>query len=112
VLETINHKLVTEVAKMSAASVMMLASSPSRVTALEMSEGSQGIQVTWAPAVEEDVSEYLVAFGPDEDPLRNVQRTDKTVLFITGGVPEIVSVKAVNDREMEGWDWARIRLRQ
>ena len=50
VLETINHKLVTEVAKMSAASVMLLASSPSRI------QGSGGVKcwrggsrVSWTP---------------------------------------------------------------
>jgi Tol biopolymer transport system component len=112
VLETINHKLVTEVARMTTASVMMLASSPSRVTGLEASEvsGGQGIQVTWTPSVETDVREYLVAFGPEDDPIRSVQRTDHTALVITGGAPDVLWVKAVNDRGMEGWDWARIRL--
>jgi hypothetical protein len=113
VLETINHRLVTEVAKMSTASVMLLASSPSRVTGLEASEtaGGQGIQVSWTPAVETDVTEYLVATGPEDDPLRNVTRTGETNLLISGEVPAVLSVKAVNERGMEGWDWARIRLR-
>ncbi len=113
VLETINHKLVTEVAKMSTASVMMLASSPSRVAGLEASQTpeGQGVRVSWTPAVETDVTEYLVAIGPEGDPLRDVSRTDKTTLWITGGLPEFVSVKAVNDRGIEGWDWARIKLR-
>jgi Tol biopolymer transport system component len=114
VLETINHKLVTEVARMTTASAMLLASSPSRVIGLEASEaaGGQGVQVTWTPAVEADVTGYLVAFGPENDPLQHVERTDKTDLFVSGGAPEVVSVKAVNDRGMEGWDWARIQLRR
>lgn len=113
VLETINHMLVTEVAKMSTASIMLLASSPSRLTGLEASEaaGGQGIQVSWTPAPEADVTEYLVATGPEDDPLRNVIRTEETNLFISGGTPAVLSVKAVNERGMEGWDWVRIRLR-
>jgi hypothetical protein len=113
VLETINHKLVTEVAKMSTASVMMLASSPSRVTGLQVSDagGGQGIRVSWTPAVEADVTEYLVATGPEDDPLRDVTRTRETSLVISGEAPAVLSVKAVNERGMEGWDWARIKLR-
>ena len=113
VLETINHKLVTEVAKMSTASIMMLASSPSRVQGLEASDAAEGegIHVNWTPAVETDVTEYLVATGPEDDPFRNVTRTDKTNMVISGPVPVVLSVKAVNGKGMEGWDWAQIRLR-
>ena len=44
VLETINHKLVTEVAKMSTASVMLLASTPSRLGGLG-GEGRGSVEV-------------------------------------------------------------------
>jgi hypothetical protein len=113
VLETINHRLVTEVAKMSTASIMLLASSPSRITGLQASQATdgQGVQVAWDAAVETDVTEYMVAFGPEDEPLRKVERTDKTELVIPGGLPEVLSVKAVNHRGMGGWDWARIRRR-
>jgi hypothetical protein len=113
VLETINHKLVTEVAKMSTASVMMLASSPSRVQGLEASHDPEreGFYLTWTPAVETDVTEYLVATGPEDDPFRNVIRTAETNLFLSGQAPTVLSVKAVNEKGMEGWDWAQTRIR-
>jgi hypothetical protein len=119
VLETINHKLVTEVAKMTTASIMMLASSPSRIEGVAASEvPGEGMRVSWQPSVEADVVEYLVAVGPEHDPTRAVIRRDEPFLFIgSRGVPfqagpTVISVKAVNDRGMEGWDWARIRLRE
>jgi hypothetical protein len=61
--------------------------------------------------VEADVTEYLVATGPEDDPLRNVTRTSEANLVISGGAPAVLSVKGVNKRGMEGWDWARIKLR-
>jgi Tol biopolymer transport system component len=110
VLETINHQLVTEVSKMSTASVMLLASSPSRIKDLTASAGSGGgAVVTWTPGVEADISGYLVAYGPEEDPLQTVLRVDEP-RAVLDGMPATLSVKAVNERGMKGWDWARITL--
>jgi len=109
VLETINHKLVTEVAKMSAASVMLLASSPSRIQGMEVTRAGRGALITWTPGVEADISGYLVAYGSEEDPMETVVRVEEPRAVLEG-MPAIVSVKAVNEKGMEGWDWARIRL--
>jgi len=111
VLETINHKLVTEVSRMSTASVMLLASCPSRLGGLEAIDGGGSLEVKWTEAVEADVTGYRVAFGPEEDPLRAVMEVDEpevTLADLPAGT--VVSVKAVNRKGMEGWDWARIRV--
>ena len=66
VLETINHQLVTEVAKTTAATLMLLASSPSR---LAEPEGGQLHQhgtatLSWTAGPEKGVTGYIVAWGP------------------------------------------------
>ena len=52
-LETINHQLVTEVAKTTAASVVLLASSPSRIDGLEVTLFKNGTAaIAWKPSPE------------------------------------------------------------
>jgi len=111
VLETINHKLVTEVSKMSTASVMLLASSPSRLGGLEAIKRGGSVEVRWTPAVESDVTAYHVAFGPEEDPLQHVVEVTGPEATL-GDLPvgTVISVKAINTRGMEGWDWAQNRV--
>ena len=108
VLETVNHQLVTEVAKVTTASMMLMASSPSRLKGLEVSRVGGEVRVDWVPAVETDVKEYLVAWGPEGDPFQNT-RTVREPQAALGNLSAgtVVSVKAVNDRRMAGWDWAR-----
>jgi hypothetical protein len=112
VLETVNHQLVAEVAKVTMASAVLLASSPSRLTGLSAEAGESGaVTVRWDPAVESDVTHYLVVFGPPGD-------TEAATLEVT--VPEVtledvgpgtrIAVKAVNRRGLEGWDWARLEI--
>src|SRR4029450_8638465 len=48
-LEGINHQLIVEVAKTTAATVMLLASSPSRIAGLEATAGAGGAALTWSP---------------------------------------------------------------
>ena len=49
--------------------------------------------------MESDIAGYLVAYGPEEDPLENVVRVEgpRSIWRVH---PRIVSVKAVNER---GW---------
>ena len=113
VLETINHKLVTEVSKMSTASIMLLASVPSRLEGLEASRRGGSVDVTWTPAVEADVTGYRVAYGPQEDPFQTVvEVTHPEVTLENLPAGTVLSVKAVNERGMEGWDWARVRVEE
>ncbi len=109
-LETINHQLVAEVAKTTAATIMLLASSPSRLTDVKVDSFSGGTAtLSWKPAVEKGITGYLVSRGPvgasDAQPVRVTQPS----ITLTGVRPgTMVSVKAVNARGLEGWDWASI----
>jgi hypothetical protein len=112
VLETINHQLVTEVARTTAATVMLLASSPSRLTNLEatMIQGTMAA-VSWTPSPEAGVGTYIVAYGPPERPESQQIRVNKpaaTLNNVSAGM--VVSVKAINARGLEGWDWARTTI--
>ena len=107
-LDTINQTQVTETAKVTAATLMYLASSPSRLNNLKATRAGSGVTVTWDPSVETGIRSYIVAYGPAEDPLR----TRVTVTTPTATLPAVpagtrIAVKAVNGRGLEGWDWAR-----
>ncbi len=108
-LETVNHQLVAEVARVTTASVMLLASSPSRVGGVVAVRRGASLEVSWTPAVEADIASYRVGWGPEEDPLATVVTVPEPRATLEG-VPAgaTVSVKAVNRRGMEGWDWARV----
>ena len=68
-LEGINHQLVTEVAKTTAATLMLLASSPSRIADLT-GDGRAGRRggLSWTPSPETGVTGYLVTWGPADNP--------------------------------------------
>ena len=104
VLETINHHLLAEVSRTAVATIMLMASSPSRLAGLE----AKGTAASWAPAVEKGVVRYLVRWGPAEDPMRYSAAVTGTRATLAGAKPGwSVAVKAVNARGLEGWDWAR-----
>ncbi len=108
-LDTINQRQVTETAKVTAATLIYLASSPSRLKDVQAARGPAGVEVTWTPSPETGVKRYIVAYGPAADPMR----TRLTVAAPRAGLPQLpagthVAVKAVNGRGLEGWDWARI----
>jgi len=107
VLETVSHQLLAEVTKTTVASVMLLASSPSRLTSVEAVRRGETVDVEWAPAVEADVTEYVVSYGPPEDPFRSsVTVAEPRVTLRRVGPGDRIGVKAVNRRGMQGWDWA------
>lgn len=104
VLETINHRQLAETSKTTIATIMLMASSPSRLTALT----AQGKVVSWNAGVEKGIVRYLVRYGPAEDPMRH----SLTVTSPRATIPTLqagwhVAVKAVNAAGLEGWDWAR-----
>lgn len=108
VLETINHQLLTEVSKTTVATIMLMASSPSRLTELK----AENTTASWARAVEKGAMKYLVRWGPAEDPMKFSATVTTTRATLTGAKPGWkVAVKAVNARGMEGWDWARTEVR-
>jgi hypothetical protein len=113
VLETINQELVTETTRTTVATVVLLASSPSRLTGLAVAlRAGRGAELRWDASPEKGVRSYRVAYGPAEDPLRTVvtvARPSVRLADVPAGT--VVSVKAVNARGLEGWDWARVIVR-
>ena len=112
VLETINHELVTETTKANIATLIYLASSPSRLNGLQAKLSGGSADVTWTPAVEKDVTEYVVSYGPASDPMRKTVRVkDPRVRLTDVPAGTLVAVKAINGRGLEGWDYARATVR-
>ena len=113
VLDTINHRQVTEVAKTTAATIMLLASSPSPLKGLTADRQRDGsARVSWTPAPEKDVTGYAVSWGPATNPgarQLTVPKTESTIYGVAAGT--VIAVKAVNTRGLEGWDWARVEIR-
>ena len=111
-LDTINHELVTEVAKTTAATLMLMTSSPSRINDLKVDKYQNGIAtLSWTPSPETGVTSYIVAYGPAANP--EVQQVTVKTPAATVKVPAgtTVSVKAVNAKGLEGWDWAKVVIK-
>jgi hypothetical protein len=54
------------------------------------------------------VRSYIVAYGAAQAPFKNRMSVLKPELILAGIEPgTIVSVKAVNAKGLEGWDWAK-----
>jgi hypothetical protein len=112
VLETINHELVTETTKANIATMMYLASSPSRLNGLKATMSGGATDVSWAPSVEKDVTEYIVTYGPANDPTRKTVRIKQPQTRLTDAPAGTqIAVKAINSRGLEGWDFARTTVK-
>ncbi len=112
-LEGINHQLVTEVAKTTTATLMLLASSPSRIKDLKVDSLAHGTAaLSWTPSPEKGVTGYVVASGAADKPEARQVRVTKPFVTMPGVSPGmVVSVKAVTANGLEGWDWARVTVR-
>jgi len=114
VLETVNHQLVTEVAKFNAAAVMLLASSPSPVKGLKVVKaGVDGAELSWTPNPEKAISHYVVNWGPEGKAPGGSRKVREPRVVIKGfkagaGEKWRVSVKAVNVRGLASWDEAKV----
>ena len=108
-LETINHQQVVETGKATAATLMMLASGPSRLKDLKL-EGYDGsmAELSWTASPEKGVRSYLVSYAGAKQPIK-VSAPRITLKNVQPGT--VVSVKAVNARGLEGWDWSRITIK-
>lgn len=108
-LEFENHQLIMETSKTTVATLMLLASSPSRLTNLKVDSYTGAVgSLSWTPSPEHGIASYIVAYGPPADPLRHtvtVTQAQVTLPQLVAGTS--VSVKAVNARGLEGWDWAK-----
>jgi len=112
-LEGINHQLVTEVSKTTAATLMLLASSPSRLKDLKVDSFSNTTAtLSWTPSPEKGITGYVVAYGPASKPESRQMRVVKPAATLTGiAAGTVVLVKAINAKGLEGWDWARATLK-
>jgi hypothetical protein len=114
-VRTIDMQLVAEGAKTTAATVMLMASSPAPVKELrvERRAGARA-ELAWAASPENDVVSYTVVYGPAGDAEAN------TVTVQTAAGPRVtlenapagtaVRVRANNREGLHGWGWARVTL--
>ena len=108
VLETIDQQLVAEVAKTSAASLMLMASSPSRLPNVTVTRSRRSVDVSWSPAAEASITGYEVAYGPPDNPFaKTVTVTEPRVSLADAATNAEVRVRAVSSGGTRGWDWQR-----
>ncbi len=111
-IETVNVRQILETAKVTAATVVYLASSPSRLKDLTATRTATGIDVAWTPSPEAGVKSYVVAYGPAGDPLKTrVQVATTTFRLPALPAGSQIAVKAINARGLDGWDWARTTVK-
>jgi DNA-binding beta-propeller fold protein YncE len=110
-LETITHQLVAEVAKTTVATLMQLTNVPSRPANVQVTRRGAALEVRWDALPEQDISEYIVEFGPVGAPARGTVRAREPRAVLQGVVAgEEVRVSAVNTRGAPAWDRARIHI--
>jgi hypothetical protein len=103
VLETVNQRLVAEVSRTTAASIMRMAAGPSRLAGVQATPGRDGtVEVTWTPAAERGVTGYVVSWGARRMAVKEPRATLRDV-----PADAVIGVKAVTEGGLEGWDWAR-----
>ncbi|MEX2283026.1 MAG: M20/M25/M40 family metallo-hydrolase [Gemmatimonadota bacterium] len=111
-LSNMNHQLITEVAKTTAATLMLMASSPSRLKEVTATVGANGATVTWTPAVEKSVNTYIVRYWPRGQTQPRDLRVTTTRASLPGiAAGDAVWVKAVNTAGLEAWDWQRTAVK-
>ena len=109
-IETMSHKQILETAKVTAATLMYLASSPSRLKQEEIvtTRTATGVEVKWPPSREKGVTRYIVAYGPANDPMRTrMSATSPVAVIANAPAGTHIAIKGVNAAGLEGWDWAR-----
>ncbi len=109
-IETINHRLVAEVSRTTAATIMLLADGPARIEELrvEAHDGDR-VEVAWSPSPENGVTGYrvrVVSADGAEREVGVVSDASTTVEGVAEG--DRIEVRAVRDNGTEGWDWTGI----
>jgi hypothetical protein len=97
-LDTLNFEQIAESSKMTIASLMYLTSAPSPVKDLTV----KGAEVSWTASPEKGVNSYIVSHGGHEE---KVSAPRAKVSGLKPG--DVVMVRAVDSRGMQGWDWSR-----
>ena len=112
VLETVSQHLIAEVSRTTVASIMAMASSPSRLGGLALAPAERSVTATWQPAAERGVTGYLVTWGPASDPDRERVMVNAPHAELAGARPgTVVAVKAIGEGGIEGWDWVRATVK-
>jgi hypothetical protein len=106
--ETISYRQVAETAKVTAATLVALASSPARVSGLAARRRGGQIDLSWNASPEAGVTEYLVAYGLADEPERTRTTVKAPRASIAAPPGTHVNVKAINKRGLASWDWARM----
>lgn len=108
-IETMSFKQIHETAKVTAATIMYLASSPSRLRDVKATRSGTGVAVEWTPSPEKNIVSYEITYGAPgaSKPTRLTATTPRATLPAVPAGTEI-AVRAVNGRGLTGWDWARI----
>jgi len=110
-VETINPRVIAEVAKAATASLMLLASGPAPITGPHAERQGAGAVVTWDKAPEREVTGYRVSWGPAEDPSRRTLVVRGTRVVLPDAAPGTrVAVRAFTARGLESWDAARVTV--
>ncbi len=110
-LETINHQLVTEVAKTTTATLMLLASSPSRLKGVVAEPQEKGqYSVSWNASPESSISHYLVRYQSTDGQWKTSRANETTTTLNDVKAESTIQVKAVNEAGLEGWDWAKVAI--
>jgi hypothetical protein len=112
ILATIDQRLVAEVSKTTVASLMLMASSPSRINGLTVTRRGNSAQAQWTPSPEKDIKHYEITYGPADDPSRRSLTSTEPRATLSGvSAGWVVRVRAVSNRGTTGWDWARAEVR-
>ncbi|MEO5509167.1 MAG: hypothetical protein ABIV28_09100, partial [Longimicrobiales bacterium] len=112
VLETINQQQVTEVAKTTVATLMLLTTLPSRPSGVAVERRGNRNHMTWTAAPESDVRSYRIEWGtPGSAALGTFRVMGRSAM--SADIPSVaagieIRIKSVNASGMEAWDWARV----
>lgn len=109
-LETINHNLVREVAKSTTATLMMLSNAPSKVSGLTIAQSLTDSELSWEIPGETDIDHYLVTYTDNSGQEQVIETEQNSVVLSDADLTRKVSVTAVNNRGIKGWDATVLEL--
>ncbi len=107
-LETMNHRLVREVAKSTTATLMNLASTPSVVPGVHAESRGGETHVSWERSPESDIVAYKVKYRSGDGSLRTAKTEDLQIRLGRVEPGSEISVAAVNRRGMISWSWSSV----
>ncbi|MES3630808.1 MAG: M28 family peptidase [Longimonas sp.] len=107
-LETINHRLVRAVAQSTTGVFMKLAHTPSMVRGLHVEQTEDTYTVRWDEPLESDITHYEVRYHTPDGETVVKEIDDRSVVLDAFDTEAPVAVRAVNGRDLPGWDWAEV----